>query len=471
MIKELTLKELRDHLLSLRFQVGFLLALVLVSLAAFVLSTQYQRERQELFQRQRQEDAFLARYSHLNRLGAVVRVGRPPSPVILVRGLPRDAGAETLNANPMLELFPPVGLESIVGVVFSLLGIVLGFDALNGEKERGTLRLILANRLRRFEVMAAKWAGGMLVLLVALAAALLAGLLIILVRADVRWSPDDAWSLIVLGVVSLLYAGVFYSLALAFSTMASRSSVSVLASLFAWVILVFVVPNLSPYVAAQFVRVPSIAALERDLQYITSEERDQLGSAGMQKVQEKYKTQIDFGDLASEATKQRLATDAEFRRLYEQITKEIEAVWAEVNRRQGEKAARLQEAWQARARSQFQLSRKLSYVSPFPPLVFTATDLSLTGFGSREQFQHQASEYRRALRTYAWARYHEEEKKNPTFSVNDFLNVSTRPRFAFVPPRFSERLAEVLPFAALLAAWNLAFLVGALLGFLRFDVR
>jgi len=134
MIKELILKELREHLLSLRFQVGFLLALVLVSAAAFVLSTAYQRDSHELFQRQRQEDAFLAKYSHLNRMGAVVRVGRPPSPIVLVRGLPRDAGVETLNANPMLELFPPVGLDSIVGVVFSLLGYEGNRSGLGGRQ-------------------------------------------------------------------------------------------------------------------------------------------------------------------------------------------------------------------------------------------------------------------------------------------------------------------------------------------------
>jgi ABC-type transport system involved in multi-copper enzyme maturation permease subunit len=471
MIKELILKELRDHLLSLRFQVGFLLAFVLLSTAAFVLSTQYQRESKELFERRRQENAFLAKYSHLNRNGSVVRASRPPSAIILVRGLPRDAGVETLNANPMPELFPPAGLDSIVGVVFSLLGIVLGFDALNGEKERGTLRLMLAHRVRRFAVVAGKWSGGVLVLVVALAAALLAALLIVLVRAGVHWNSDDAGSLLALGVVSLIYATVFFSLALAFSTLASRSSVSVLGSLFAWVVLVFLVPNLSPYVAAQFVRVPSIAALERDLQYITSEERDQIGDAESSKVREKYKVQYDFASIAPAEKKRRLETDPEFRRVYEQLPREVQAVWAEVNRRQGEKAERLLEAWQARARSQFQLSRKLSYVSPFPPFVYAATELSLTGFRSREQFEQQARAYQNILWTYTWARYHEEEKKNPAFNENDFLDVSTRPRFAYVPPPFSERLAEVLPFAAMLLGWNLVLFAVALVGFLRFDVR
>jgi ABC-type transport system involved in multi-copper enzyme maturation permease subunit len=471
MIVELILKELRDHLLSLRFQVGFLLALVLVSVAAFVLSTQYQRDSHELFQRQRQEDTFLAQYSHLNRMGAMLRVSQPPSPIILVRGLPQDAGVETLNANPMLDLFPPAGLEWIVGGIFSLLAIVLGFDALNGEKERGTLRLMLANRLRRFEVAAAKWAGGMLVLVVALTAAMLAALLIALVRAGVHWSRDDAWSLAALGIASLLYSGVFFSLALSFSTLASRSSVSVLASLFAWVMLVFVVPNLSPYVAAQFVRVSSIAALERDLEYITSEERDELGQAESRKVWEKYKAQYGFALGSREETERRLQTDAEFRRLYEQWSKEIEAVWAEVNRRQGEKAERMLEAWQARAGSQFELSKRLSYASPFPPFLYALTELSLTGFKSREQFEQQAKAYNNSLWTYAWARYHEEEKKNPAFNVNDFLDVATRPRFTYTPPGSSVRLGETLPFAVMLGGWNLAFFIVAIFGFLRFDVR
>ena len=278
-----------------------------------------------------------------------------------------------------------------------------------------------------------------------------------------------AWDLFLAG--SLLYVGVFFSLALAFSTLTSRSSVSVLASLFAWVVLVFVVPNLSPYVAAQIVRVPSIAALERDVQYITSEERDELGRAESRKVLEKYKAQYDLGDIASAETKRRLESDPEFRRLYEQVSKEIEAVWAEVNRRQGAKAERLQEAWQGRAHRQFDLSKKISYASPFPPFLYAVTEMSLTGFKSREKFEQQASAYDDSLWRYVWARYHEEQKKNPAFNVNDFLDVSTRPRFTFVPPRFSERLAEAAPFGAMLAGWNLAFFTLAILGFLRFDVR
>ncbi|MBZ5565071.1 MAG: ABC transporter permease [Acidobacteriia bacterium] len=286
MFTQLVLKELRDYLLSLRFQIGLLLALVVVSVSAFVLSAEYRRENHEYWQRLQQNEDFLSKYSHLNRDGNVLEPARPPSSLVLVEGLPDPANAQTLDSNPMPDLFRPADLTTAVGFIFSLLGIVLGFDAANGEKERGTLRLMLSNHLRRFDVIAAKWAGGMLVLMVALAAAWLAATVIVRIESSAHWDAADFGSLLALWGFALLYSAVFFTLALAFSTLSARSSVSVLASLFTWVLLVFVLPNISPYVAAQVVRVPSLAAIQRDIQYITSEERDNLGREGTAKVYE-----------------------------------------------------------------------------------------------------------------------------------------------------------------------------------------
>lgn len=496
MFTQLVLKELRDYLLSLRFQIGLLLALVVVSVSAFVLSAEYRRENHEYWQRLQQNEDFLSKYSHLNRDGNVLEPARPPSSLVLVEGLPDPANAQTLDSNPMPDLFRPADLTTAVGFIFSLLGIVLGFDAANGEKERGTLRLMLSNHLRRFDVIAAKWAGGMLVLMVALAAAWLAATVIVRIESSAHWDAADFGSLLALWGFALLYSAVFFTLALAFSTLSARSSVSVLASLFTWVLLVFVLPNISPYVAAQVVRVPSLAALQRDIQYITSEERDNLGREGTAKVYEQIgcvwvsswqaecsssaasggpsrKFTLEYTDMRepSEAMKQRIANDAAFRDFYERLRKAIEKVWADVNQQQQARADQLQAAWRARADSQFNLSKQLSYTSPFPPFVYAATDLSLTGFMSRRHFDQQVGAYSEALDKYLWARYHEEEAKNPSFSVDDFLDVSTRPRFTFVPPRFAQRLAEVMPFALMLGGWNVAFFALAILGFLRFDVR
>jgi len=342
--------------------------------------------------------------------------------------------------------------------------------------------------------LSAKWVGGMLVLAVSLLAAWLAAAVVVLVESGANWGADDALSLLALGGCSLLYGGAFFTLALMFSALSSRSSVSVLSSLLAWVLLVFVLPNISPYLAAQIVRVPSLAVLERDLEYITDNERDNLGRAGTERVYEQLgcvwvssrfaectvpgapggKYTLEYADVGggpTEAMKQRIASNPAFRQFYEQLRKAVEEVWADVNRAQQAKAGRLRDAWRARADNQFNLAQRLSYTSPLPPFVYAATDLSLTGFMSQRRFDRQVGAYDEGLEKYLWARYHEEQAKDPTFTVDSFLDVSTRPRFTYVPPRFSERLAEVLPFAEMLAGWNLAFFTIAVMAFLRFDVR
>jgi ABC-type transport system involved in multi-copper enzyme maturation permease subunit len=468
MIRHLVLKELHEHLLSLRFQVGFALALVLVSASAFALAGIYEHERAEFHQRIHQEESFLSEYAHVNRLAAVVNVSRPPSPAVLVRGLPRNAGSEALDGDPMAEIFPPMDLTAILAVVFSLLGIVLGFDAINGEKEQGTLRLMLANSVRRADVLTAKWVAGMLLLAIVLAAALLSAGAVVQVRAQVDWGLTDWLAGGAGAVVALTYCGVFFTLALCLSTLFRASAASVIAGLFAWVIFVLVVPNLAPYVAARVARVPSVAALERDLQFITSEERDDIGRAGEREVRARYPA---LAGLSKEEIERRIEVDPDFRSQYKQRQGQLDAVWAEVNRQQGQKAARLTEAWRAAAKRQFHLSRTLSYASPFPPLLYASMVLSDTGFENREAFGRQAQAYMLGLRQYANARFEEARRLNPMLDSNDFLDVSGRPRFSYSPLPLAERVDAALPHAGLLAGWVLLLFGAAVAGFVRFDVR
>jgi hypothetical protein len=192
------------------------------------------------------------------------------------------------------------------------------------------------------------------------------------------WSGDDWFSFAGIAATSLAYSGAFFSLSLLFSAMFQRSSVSVLASVFAWVLLVLVVPNISPYLAAQIVRTPSLAVLERDLQLMTSEQRDQIGRVRSAKVREKYGVKADTQETASAEVKQRVATDPAFRQTYERMRDEIRAVWDQVNQERGAKARRMYENYQALAKRQFQLSRALSCASPLPPLAYALTEFSNT---------------------------------------------------------------------------------------------
>lgn len=472
MLRNLLIKELRDHLLALRLQMGFVLAIALVSTSAFVLAASYERQRTELTQAARAEDDFLRLYSHSNRLGGVLQTRRPPAPLMLVRGISGASTVETLQTDPMRELFAPLDFTFVVGVVLSLLGIVLGFDAVSAEKERGTLRQVLANRLRRSDVIMAKWMAGCAVLAVTLAMAGVVAGLVITLRVGGAWSAAEWAAYGVVLLVAWLYCSAFFTVGLAASALSRSSSVSVLTALFAWVCFVLIIPNISPYLAAQAVRLPAVAALERDVQFITSEERDDIGRRESQRIWDRYPDlRAALGDVASDELKRRLAADSALRARYELMRNESEALWARVNQQQRANANRLLQDSRARNEQQLTLSGRLAGLSPLSSLTFALTDLADTGFAGVERYQHQADEYGRTLREFIEQRYQEEQRRNPTFSVNDFLDVSARPRFTYRPPPIAERVTAAAPHIGLLLAWNAVFLLCGLVAFRTYDVR
>ncbi len=107
MFADLVRKELREHLLALRLQMGFVLALALVGSSAFVLAAGYGQQRGEAAQAARAEDGFLRRYAHLNRVGGVVQARRPPAPLMLVRGCPRTREGRPSRSTPCASCSRP----------------------------------------------------------------------------------------------------------------------------------------------------------------------------------------------------------------------------------------------------------------------------------------------------------------------------------------------------------------------------
>ena len=62
--------------------------------------------------------------------------------------------------NPVLALFDSPDLGYVVNIVVSLLALMFVFDAICGEKERGTLKIVLANAVPRDSIILGKWIGG-----------------------------------------------------------------------------------------------------------------------------------------------------------------------------------------------------------------------------------------------------------------------------------------------------------------------
>jgi len=149
------------------------------------------------------------------------------------------------RGNPMLPSFEVIDWSLVVCLVLSFAGLVLTFDGFAGERADGTLRLLLAHPVPRWQLVLAKFsaAWGLLV-----AAFGLGALLQLLLLLPGGWLVLDVAAAGKLGLalgVGALGTAVFVLLGLFISARHRSPSAALVVSLLVWTLLVIVVPRSS----------------------------------------------------------------------------------------------------------------------------------------------------------------------------------------------------------------------------------
>jgi ABC-type transport system involved in multi-copper enzyme maturation permease subunit len=468
-------KEILGNILAFRFAVTLALLLVIVPVATFVLTNDYLNEVDDASLRRAETETYLRSYAHFNRIGNILRAERPPRPAeSLVRGLTADVHLEEFDNDPLPVMFPLVDLVFVVTILMSLVALIFAYDAVSGEKEDGTLKLMLANSLARPRVILAKIVGGGLTLLVPYVMALIVGLLVILVHPGVGWRGADWGALGLITVAAVLYVMLFYALGAFISARHHTSSSSIMTSLLVWVVAVLVIPSLSPYIASFLAPTPSRIQIEREAQRLGDTERDELGrklqAERMRPLLARYPV---LSENLSEADQKRLMErDQAAKEAFEAATKERQAAWDEANRVQGEKINAVRRAAALGEEAQTDLARAISLISPLAAFTYLATDLTSTGMRDTAYFGRLSGVWDRAFWDYARKKLAGLQSKDPTADWwNTAVDMTDRPRFEYREEALGARIAAALPMFGLLAGFGLVFFALAYVSFLRYDVR
>jgi len=442
-----------------------------------ILTNAYLKERKDYQARIALQDEFLDNYAHTNRIGGMIVPQKPPEqfrPLII--GIPDDADLGSFDDNPLPILFPPLDLIFIVTIIMSLMAILFSYDAIAGEREKGTLKLMISNSISRANLLLGKWIGGTLSLLIPFIFSLLISAIYITMNPNINWD-SSAWATFFLFLLaSIIFIAAFYLLGLLVSSFSKYASTSILTLLFLWVIFILVIPNLSPYIAAQLYRIPSVNKIEKELNRIQGIERDELGRELSREVSEKYEKHFGqmFTDLQSmerNTIRQRTEIDPDFKAMYESYTIECNGAWQEANRIQAEKANKIRRELNNKSGIQTFIAKHIACLSPYANYVYLATDLTGTGLHSLSYFSRVASEYYAIMNPYLQSKEEQARQKDPTFGNNSFLNVRDRPRFIYREEPLSNRLGAGLPYWGFLLFFNVLFFVVAFVRFLRYDVR
>ncbi len=163
----------------------------------------------------------------------------------------------------------PISLLSFISFFGPIIGIALGFDAINGERTQGTLARLLSQPLHRDDVYNAKLLAAVLTLALVIASMMIVVVGLTMFRMGIAPSGEEVIRLIGLGFVAVAYITFWLALAVTFSVVLRNTVTSALASIGAWFGLGFLTPLLGGVLADRIV--PEVAATEDAIRHINIE--------------------------------------------------------------------------------------------------------------------------------------------------------------------------------------------------------
>jgi len=489
LLRAIIAREFLHNLRNLRFMIGLVLCLIVTVACIVILSHDYQQELADYSLRVNLQEEFLGKHALEGWVGRLTPGQKPPErfrPLII--GLPTSESQDSFYDDPLPILFPRLDFLFIVTIVMSLLALLFSYDAVTGERERGTLRQMISNSVSRTTILLGKFLGGTASLLIPFLLALLAGVLCINLNPHLQWD-GSAWAeLGLLLAASLTFITLFYLLGLMVSTWSRSSSVSMLNCLFLWVLLVLVIPNVCPYVSAQLRRIPSITATAKRAEEIRRAGRETWNQRRKELVEQfrgKYGglfsklEALDFGMVLYERgdakkVQELAAADPQFKAMVDDLRVEANRAAREWRQAEDKATGELGGDLYRKAAAQTRLAKNLAAVSPLADYVYVARDLTGTGLRSLKYFEEFRGEYRRRFGEYrakVTAAVVAAHKNEPSPPGGWFLDLRDHPRFVFQEESLKGKLGAALPYWGILVLFNIVFFLGAFAGFVRYDVR
>jgi len=484
MLGDIIKKEILDNLLSHKFLFIFILCSVLMLFSIYIGAADYVESKKEYdanvsaLGERLQPPETISIFSEYEGY----RIFRQPQVLRTVVAGVEDAAGRVSYPNQLYEnnlmesrhesntiftLFGSLDLMFAVKFILSLCALFLTYDAVSGEKEKGTLKLTLSGSVSRARLISGKIIGNYVSMLLLFLTPLIMSLIVLLLFPGISLSGGDWRRLISIFIMFLLYVSVFFALGVFISAVTTRASTSFLVLLFLWIALVIVIPGISVVVAKHIRPIPSSSSLsgQKSLfwletnQAVNAEYTPKINDA----VQRVMQRQTELQPLAKEDPKR---YQEEVMKAQAEYTKLLEGRLLEITDRVTANNNQLDRDYQLKKDAQQSLAKNISRISPAASLTFGAMTLARTGMDDYDRFVAATRTYRPTYRKWMSALVNDLARRQ----IDDTV-IASIPQLPFVPERTGELLMRTLPDFALMAAMMIILLTGSYFAFLRYDVR
>ena len=265
------LRQLLDHLKSLRFQISLLLLLILFGLNGLIYTWKHAR----LVVNYATQHANAAEiYEESNSLNQVASrwyqllYPRAETEFIAEGGAnwfqnsawaKAESGQGIIDSqhlggmNNWIQRYEILDWAFVVRFVLSFLCVVLAYNSVSGELENGTLRLTLANSLSRGSWLAGVFLAHLTALLLSVVVGSLLSLLILSLNGALALSAEVLVGYLLFLLAATTYISLFLFLSMGVSSLMRSSPASLVTLILLWAILIVVIPQSSYMVAVQSV--------------------------------------------------------------------------------------------------------------------------------------------------------------------------------------------------------------------------
>lgn len=407
MLKTLIRKEITETILDLRFWVVTALFLILIPLGMYVSRKDYERR---LSKYQQQHQMYRQHYGKSVYFSVEAQGFRPPSMLSIFAlgldpfipdkaitsrsGLVRAAKEPGID-NPESLLFGKADYLFNVSFIASLAALIFTFNRISGEREKGTLRLMISCSTRRAEILLAKISGNYIVLLVPFVIALLAALIILSMSSVISISSTEFMSaLLVIIPITFLFILVMVSLGICVSALTRGSVASMMMLFLVWVMAVLGIPKLSPMIAEAVYPVESRNVID----FAQRIAREDIENEFNKKKSDLFRRcRTEFG-VTHENVSTRPDGEAE-KKAYAKYDREVVALENECQRRIADTIRKLEQDYRNKRNIQATLAVNLSRFSPVSCYTYLISGLAETGTAETGKFTENAERYQEQVKT------------------------------------------------------------------------
>ena len=480
MIRTIVKKEILENIAGYRFPLFALICVILLPLGMIVNGIDHAQRVRDFGQQTRLADEAVKSIQLQDIMGGTVAIKgfRPPAPLSvfatgLESALPRyyeftqegpRPGESSSGEESILSVQGKIDFVFLVQMVLSLVALLFASDLVCGEKEAGTLRAMLANRLPRDSILMGKIGGGILSLWAPFAMAFLLGLLLLWLRAFPVFGGDTPVRLLIIFLTASVFLLIYQTIGIAVSTSTNKTRTAMVVILLIWVGFQLIIPRLSDMVAAIVhpVRTETEVSLEKDLlaKSLETETAKELG--------------VEYDRIFKGAPEG--AADDENSPVRKRWLAKNEEIQMRAKERKAAELGRIEETYEQQKRKQQNLALNLSLVSPSAAFARVVADVCGTGELERTKYGQAVKGFQGVLDNALFGKVKRQVRLSPdgstalSFSAQS-VDTKTLPRFSIRPTTLGEVFRANWKSLVSLLFWLVAPFAAAYVRFLRYDVR